>query len=103
MTQPHPIDEELLTVTAALPATEPTEDDVAESVVAYLFDMAAEPPAGSEAARILQAYIVGGGTAAIEEIASMVDVNDDRLRDMLLGQAAATVSARCLIEQAQAR
>lgn len=103
MTQPHEIDTALLTLMGDLPATPPTEDDLAVEVVAYLFDMAAQPPAGSDAARVLAAYLAGGETAAAEEIALMPDVTDDRLRDMLLGQAAATVSARRLIEQAQAR
>jgi hypothetical protein len=99
MTTLHPIDEELLTMTGDLPAQLITDEEITEGIVAYLFDMASEPPAGSEAARVLAAYLAGGETAAIEEIALMPDVTDDRLRDMLLGHAAATVSARRLIER----
>ncbi|RUP21451.1 hypothetical protein [Methylobacterium sp.] len=64
--------------------------------------MAAEPKAGSLEARVLAAYLAGGETAAIEEIANMHDVTDDRLRELLLGQASATVHARRLIEKVSA-
>jgi hypothetical protein len=103
MAQHHDIDTELLTALGDLPAREPAEGGSDWEVASYLLDMASEPPAGSQEARVLAAYLNGGEHAAIEEIARMLDVADERLRDMLLGQAAATVSARALIAVATGR
>lgn len=97
MAQPHDIDTELLTMMGEIPAREPTAHEAEWEVVQYLLDMASEPPAGSQEARVLAAYVAGGSAAAGEAISGMPDVADERLRDMLLGQAAATVSARALI------
>ncbi|WP_070999596.1 hypothetical protein [Methylobacterium sp. C1] len=102
MTDLHPIDHELLTALGDLPAREPSEDDLNREIVDFIFAMAAEPKAGSLEAQVLAAYLAGGETAAIEEIANLPDVNDDRLRDLLLGQAAATVHARRFIEKVSA-
>lgn len=103
MSDLHPIDVELLTAMGELPAREPAEGESDWELVRYLLDMASEPPAGSREARVLAAYVAGGSAAAGEVISGMPDVADERLRDMLLGQAAATVSARALIATATGR
>lgn len=103
MTQPHEIDTELLTMLGDLPATPPTEEELCRGVVDFLFEMAAEPRPGSLEALVLAAYVAGGETAAVEEIARLPGIEDSRIRDALLRHAADTMSARRLIEQAQAR
>ncbi|GEL41812.1 hypothetical protein MEX01_24030 [Methylorubrum extorquens] len=103
MAQPHDIDTELLTMMGELPVREQTEGEAAQELVDYIRLMATEPPVGSIAARVLAAYLDGGEDAAIEAVASMADVTDDRLRDFILDQAAATVSARRFIAMAVAQ
>lgn len=103
MSDLHPIDAELLTALGELPAREPNAHEAEWEVVQYLLDMASEPPDGSQEAQVLAAYVAGGSAAASEVISRMPDVADERLRDMLLGQAAATVSARALIATATGR
>ena len=99
MTALHPIDTEILTMLGELPERERSEDELAQEVVDFLFEMAAEPRPGSLETIVLAAYLAGGETAAVEQISLLPGIDDDRIRDALLRHAAATVNARRLIEQ----
>lgn len=99
MSDLHPIDTELLTMLGVLPEPERTEDELAQEVVDFLFEMAAEPRPGSLEAIVLAAYLAGGETAAVEQISLLPGIDDDRIKDALLRHASSTVHARRLIEQ----